>query len=177
MKTPTNVHVDNYTSFNKRASVGWNFDGARYHVWIDVETLAIDGKFSSAGPGTLYKNPPLEVERGEPGHYDARLLDATATKNAALIARVFEIVKRDGLVAKAIAKQNAADQRKRDGYAAAAKVARIKEAGPELLEALRYVVMPTNLPPEQVTPEILEKVLNATENARALIARLDGGKS
>lgn len=87
--TLTNVHVT-YTS-NHHISVGWQFEGANYHIWI------WSGKFDPMG--TLFKNPL--VDRGQPGYFDTRRLNPIKARNADMIAIAFAIVKTSNLLEKA----------------------------------------------------------------------------
>jgi hypothetical protein len=183
MKNPTNIQADNYSPHGDRVSVGWVIDGLRYHVWMNVKTKQIDSDRHFDG-GTIYKNPPLDVERNTPGHFNTRYL--AAKKNAATLAYVLAVVERDGLIQQAIDEYNAEEAKKLAEYAAAAKIERIKEAGPELLEALRKIAglmesgMLVNHP--QLCAERRDENGLAYDAAYKLIAELDveivlGGRS
>jgi hypothetical protein len=66
--------------------------GFRFHVWL--------GK-SGNPEGILFKNPPLETRRGDPGYFQTIRLDATNKTNAPKIKKLMEAVRERDLIAKA----------------------------------------------------------------------------
>ncbi len=130
----TDVHVSNYTKFagHGRAAIGWNADGARFHVWVDIHK---DEKLKLTSD--IYKNPPLYVDRKDAGHFDTSKLNANIAKNAAIIKQAFDVVKRDGLIGKEIAVEQEKENARLAEIAEDTRIHRIKEAGPDLLEALQ----------------------------------------
>lgn len=126
--TLTNVHITYHSDYN--IAVGWQFEGANYHIWI------WSGKFDSTG--TLFKNSL--VDRGQPGYFDTRKLNPTNSRNADMIAIAFAIVKSSRLLEKAKAEFEAkmlADQTETDAI-----IAR-RNRGRELFDAMRvYVAKP-----------------------------------
>ncbi len=64
----------------------------RFHVWLD--------KDGNPEP-ILFKNPPLEMRKGDPGCFPTVRLDATNKTNAAKIERLMKAVRDGDLIAKA----------------------------------------------------------------------------
>ncbi|SRR6266550_7897432 len=61
---------------------GFNYQGARYHIWLDSHTPGaswLHGK-------TLYKNAPLGIKYKESGYFKTRHLDSEKACNMLLIA-------------------------------------------------------------------------------------------
>lgn len=111
-----NIHVDSVSPLTNGKlmvsyAIGWSIAGDRYHVWVR------DGEIEE----TIYKNPPLHLKRGAPGHFETRLLDRTTKAQAETFATVLARVDRDGLVARAIDDHDAKlARRKRQGELEAA---------------------------------------------------------
>lgn len=139
--TIKNVHVDSIEANRTRGSISWETNEARYHVWVKLPSLQIEGSFGrkSQTGGTLYKNPPLNVERGQPGHYNPKYLDASVRKNAEMIEQAMTTVNRDGLVAKAIKAQDAADAARVEEIKQQARDRKIESAAPEMFKALTLI--------------------------------------
>jgi hypothetical protein len=64
----------------------FDFDGARFHIWLNAETGAPKDGVGS----TLYKNPPLGLKRADADYYRTRHLDSSKKTNAALLTELFE---------------------------------------------------------------------------------------
>lgn len=137
MKNISDISVNNISLDGSRASANWSGPDARFHVWFDTKTKSIEPYTGTGGTPTVFKNPPLSVNRGEPGHFETRRLDARVAKHTAVIAYVFSVVERDGLMAKAIARKNAEENAREAKQAAYAWEHRVKEAGPRLLARLK----------------------------------------
>jgi hypothetical protein len=78
----TNVELGEYSAFNATISLGWEADGARYHIWCkNAPELPFER-------GTvLYKNPPHGVKHRGPGDFNTRQLDSTKPRNVDMIRR------------------------------------------------------------------------------------------
>jgi hypothetical protein len=117
----TNIHVDCYDG--RRCSAGFEIGTDRYHVWLDLPALTIQNDI-------VFKNPI--AKRGEPGYYEhTRRLDVTNATNKAAIEHLLDVVKRDGLVEKAI-------QTEKDAQAAKVAKARAEVEG-KILEIARLI--------------------------------------
>lgn len=129
----TDVHVDAppyNTSYDKaRTAAGFTFQDARYHIWFNVGTRTSES--------ALYKNPLVKC--GEPGFYEPRKLDADKPGNKRLLDEMWRQIEAGDLVAKAIARAQEKEAARRAEAAAEARLDRIKEAGPTLLNTLQIV--------------------------------------
>jgi hypothetical protein len=118
---------------------GWcvscHFEGARYHIWLDGETLAIKSNNINKPP-TLYKN--ALVKRNEPGFFECRRLDATNATNKPLVDAMLDVF-HGGLKEQAELHAHQIEQNRLAVAADEARISRIKEAGPQLFEALREI--------------------------------------
>jgi hypothetical protein len=139
-----------------RVALSFEANGARYHMWLNRNTGEAED-----GPGTwLYKNPP-QIARGvryamhkHTGEYfETRKLDSAAKVNAELIARARDAAatfERDAagafLYSRVMHKRQCREaQAKRDAELNAAQaVGRVKEHGPELLDALKIALSVMN---------------------------------
>lgn len=131
-----NIHVDSYDEYGQKAAACWEADGACYHFWFKVESKVID-RSPFSGLGTIYKNPLKPgLKDSDPGYFPTRHLNASAAKNVGIVAHVFEVIEREGLIAKAIEAYKARESKKRAEAAEWRRIERIKEAGPKLYEAL-----------------------------------------
>lgn len=81
-----NVHVDHVSHNGTRAAAGFNFDGARYHVWIDIDPKAFVASLSDS---VLHKNQ--EGKRHEP-------LNACAARNAPLLVEMWKQINERELI-------------------------------------------------------------------------------
>lgn len=137
-----NIHVDNLNDSGRHAALGWDCDGARFHVWFDPSDWTIQDSRSSGSMRsfpTVYKNPPCGVKYKEAGHFTTRRLDASKGPNAKMLADAKAYAIAHDLIGKAIqanadAKaQNITEQHERR------MIDLCKEAGPKLLQALRDI--------------------------------------
>ena len=60
---PANIAVSGLSDFHSRAAASWEMDGARFHVWFNVETKELDAD------NRVYKNPPHGVDNKHPNRY------------------------------------------------------------------------------------------------------------
>lgn len=105
VKGVSNINVSSYSPYNGDASANWEKDGFRFHVWFHTPTRSLRKDVVKKRP-ILYKNP-LTARPKEPGYFNTIYLNAEASSNAAVIEHVFEVINRDGLIAKAIKKHEA----------------------------------------------------------------------
>lgn len=124
------------------ACLAFECDGARFHIWLNPETGKLrDATDEAPNDGWLYKNSPLEIKRGEPGHFDTRTLDASKPVNVARIAAAIAMAGDYWEAMRAAVKaQHEKDAAETAERKAAARVARIKEHGDLLLNAARDVL-------------------------------------
>lgn len=126
----TNLHGDCFsqwkygTRVESHYSVGFNYDGARYHLWFT------NGKDEEI----LYKNPPLGMDVHHPDHYQPRKLALSAAFGLSVLAWLEPQLPALKAQAKAefdekqTYEQAAANKRASD--------ARIANAAPDMLAAL-----------------------------------------
>lgn len=141
MKGITNIRVGNLRTNGREdyalGSAEWEQGGCRFHVGFDLKTKKIErGIGTNQRGGTIYKNPLHGVMRRDPGYFDTRKLDATAPKNVAILAYVFAEIARDCLIDIAIAKAEEKEAERLKVSAEAARIERMKEAGPQMFERL-----------------------------------------
>lgn len=122
---PTNIEVGNIRSGDS-FSVSCEFDGARYHFWMDLQTQE---------PGDiLYKNPPLGLARSDPGYFDTRTLTMSGAIGRTIVPAMLAAVPVLLPLAMEAEKQKKAAEEAE--HQEAIRIRRIKEAGPKLLDAL-----------------------------------------
>lgn len=78
----TNLHADNWNPLFESPckpsfAVGFDYDGARYHIWF---------RGFKPQDSTLFKNPPLGAMRGGANHFDTRRLDLAKPFGAAALS-------------------------------------------------------------------------------------------
>lgn len=133
-----NVHADESSA---RWSAGFEYNGARYHVWFKPETLEIEASLLSGRKyPLLYKNPPRGIEPNKDGYFTTRYLDATAKNNAILIAAMFAEIKERGLIEEARRKVQERKRKHDEESIAQYKLQLQKEAGPQLYEAVKALL-------------------------------------
>lgn len=93
--TIENIHVDNING--RKYAIGWTIGAERFHIWARQAHSFSRPELE----GTIFKNPPLGLKRGQPGHFETRQLNPEHKTQAAILAEVLAAVERDGLVAKA----------------------------------------------------------------------------
>jgi hypothetical protein len=133
MKSPDLLHVEvtHLSTSNTRCSLGWMTpDGMQFHYWTTLET-----KRPARGE-PLYKNCPVGLRTGQPGHFHARKLDPLAAHNAAMIKAAMHVADEMMLWTKAVAELNAKEEQRERDYQAARTVRRKHDAGPQLYDAL-----------------------------------------
>lgn len=133
VKVPTNIEVA-VEAEGSTASVSWQLDGARYHVWFNLETRVLHTELRTKR-AMLYKNPM--AEHGTPGHFGTRRLDANNKTNAAVVALVFQKIEEMDLIkrAKNVATKRAAAAQAENVEASRQK--RIATAAPRLFDVLK----------------------------------------
>lgn len=149
-KEVTNIHLS--PSGSTQVAIGCDYDGARYHVWLDREKLlagiidpvvgssfGIGRRASDNGQATLYKNPPIDVKRGTPEDYKTRYLALDGAIGRKLWPAMRMAVKRDELVAKMLADEKAKADAERAASIEHCKRYAAEQAGPELLATLQNV--------------------------------------
>lgn len=121
------------------AHLSCEYDGARYHVWLDAKTMQPTKSFGADKGVTLFKNPPLgpnnkHLKLGDPGHFRTRHLDIDGAIGRivvpAMLAKVPELLP---AAQKALADKLAAEDR---DLAAGRRAHQIRENAPELYALL-----------------------------------------
>lgn len=142
-----------------RVALGCEYQGQRYHVWIDPSTGCVGH--------TLYKNPPLSARPGDPAHYRTRKLSVDSQFSQRLIAIMRDVMVIEGLVEKFCEQERQEAARLEAATAAAKLEERKRQAAPRLHQALAaltdYCSTIDVLPTE---PAIVE--------ARAVLAEIEG---
>ncbi len=129
---PTNIRIE---ASNERFYAECEFDGARFHVWLNGDGEPDRESIYSDRPGevTLYKNPPRGTPSNGPGDFRTRKLEAGRGQGKI----VFDAMMAQVPALMPAAKQAAADRHAAEGrrlrQIQAAEMAR--RAGPELLVA------------------------------------------
>lgn len=114
-----------------RIWIGCSTEAARYHVWLNTQTLEPD-------TGEVYKNPPHGVQHGDPGDFRTRTLHATRGEGKAVVGALLPHAAR--LVAAAReeeANKEAAVARMREEVR---RNERMRDAAPALLGALEEIM-------------------------------------
>lgn len=105
-----NVTVENVTAGSDKCSIQWDDCLYRFHIWANLHTLDFDGPAGSRR--IIYKNPIETSPRRR-----TQFLNPDARTNAAALAGVLDVVRKHGLVEKAIAELNTTqEQHARHAY-------------------------------------------------------------
>ncbi len=131
------VSISHYSRHGKQVALNWKTSEARYHVWVNRETLNPVADLVGRR-GVCYKN--AIVDRGQPGHFETRHLSLNSKPNAEAFARAQQIARNNKLVEVLLAHEAAEHERKVEAEQQAIRLRRIEEAGPDLLAALRAIV-------------------------------------
>lgn len=113
-------------------ALSWDYDGARYHMWIDPRDMTHDGP--------LYKNPPQHVKMGDPGYFNSKSLNPDAKHNRAMIEHAKKTARLCGLhdVFLLDEKRERAEEERRNAIARA--VRDCQAAGPQLLRIVKELL-------------------------------------
>jgi hypothetical protein len=128
----TNLTVQQPYTNNGAFLVRWQTANGNFHCWTDGAGTV--GRATGRRYPTLYKRGPDDPPTKQP-----RYLDASNNANAAMIAEVLRQARDGDLFAKArqsTAEVEAAEAAKR---AELGRIAKIKGAAPDLLEALQWI--------------------------------------
>src|SRR3990167_8325555 len=160
-------------------SVGWNLDGARYHVWLKG-----DPAHFLLRENTIYKNPHQGTKSTDGSYFHTRQLDALAKSNTDILKAVFAEVQAKNLIQ--IARE---EESKREGIrlqeaAENASQRRIRDLAPEMLEALKEARACFNGQHNLMSTATNEERLAVVDNfltwwnnkARTIIAKAEGRK-
>ena len=130
------VQVGSGYPYEKFISASWYTGGARFHVWFDVTTKELRRQHGS-NKIIVYKNPPLEIGSNSPEFFRTRYLDGDKPRNAAIMRHVFDVVEREGLIAKGIAVFEKAEAERQAVSREAMRHERIRDAGVRLLALVK----------------------------------------
>jgi len=158
----TNVHVDCLSTIG-RAALGWEYGGARYHVWIDTGEQP-----AKWAPDKVYKNPPLGIKSGDPGNFHTRRLNPRAGANAAMLSEAVRQVIEWGLVVQAKVAEQAKEEQAHAAALAAEAAERVRDAAHDLLAVVRMVA-------DLYQPGKTHTLDAVQEAARAAIASAEAG--
>jgi hypothetical protein len=166
MKGAVNMTLEDiHVSIHAGVAIGWNFEGARYHVWVDRHTLKLNDP-----KGPLYKNPLRGIEPRSPGYFDTRKLNPIKPRNMKMIATARDYAIEHKLLDKALAEE-AEKERARDiENKARSKRMSIRKAGLKTHAAL--IKLKGTIPEDVIAlyPEISDAIkeanaaLDAAEN-------------
>jgi hypothetical protein len=137
VKPITNVHVHRNSPFAPEYSLGWEFDGARYHVWVST-----DGRFDVRPE--LFKNPTvrwenrLQTERPE-GFFETRKLSLAIAKNKAMADDAMAQAVAGNMFAAADRKLTIEEQNRKAKARDAYLQTLAKEAAPDMLKVLQAI--------------------------------------
>jgi hypothetical protein len=159
------------------------YDGARYHVWIDVRTGEL-AEYTTAEKPTLYKNCALAIKYGQPGHFKTRKLDPTTKENSAIVVAMFAEMIEHGLVAAERQRIAAEAEAQRIANQKARTLKAKQEAGEALFDQLRNVLAALETytpngarsqpwPPDCFLPNGDLDYEKICEQARALVAAIN----
>jgi hypothetical protein len=129
-----NIHVLLHGSVRWKQGLQYtlncDFEGARYHVWLDLEHKPVH-------PFFLFKNPPLGTPYEGPGYFATRLLSLDAVFGKKMVATMMAFARKNNLFSKAL-EAKIQEEAAEDAFNAEhARIHRIKEAGIELYEACK----------------------------------------
>jgi hypothetical protein len=107
----------------------FHLDGALYFLWLREDGKTLDG-------GTLHKQTP---RAGHAALFTSAYCSPTAKANVPLVARLFETIERDGLIARARAEHAAKEAREAEQQRLTDISWAKSQAGDELYEVVRIV--------------------------------------
>ncbi|TAN03114.1 MAG: hypothetical protein EPN36_14040 [Rhodanobacteraceae bacterium] len=171
MKTP-NVQNSRYEGrIGNKVGLECTLDGARYHVWLDAETLKLveENRISHRYQFVLYRNPLRGVQPQDPAYFSTQFLSATSNHGAAIVAAMRKQADANGgimrlqLIEEAEKKAERA-QAERDRLARATC-----EVAPELYGTLKQIVIECTESPSCDAVRI-ETILSY---ARTALAKVD----
>lgn len=125
----TNVHVDCLDSDRSGGAVGWEADGAHFHMWVKLPDLSHNG--------VIFKNPPPDLKSYDRGYFRTRKLNADARQWVPIVDAVFAEVRERGLVAAAFAEEDRKKAEARRQYAEYLALKLKQDAAADLFAALR----------------------------------------
>ncbi len=131
------VSLSHRSKFEDRVALNWRTSEARYHVWVKLDTLEPTGDYVGRR-GICYKNSLVGIR--EPGYFETRKLSLDSKPNAEAFKRAQQIARNNKLVEVLLAHEAAEHERKVEAERDAARLHRIKEAGPDLLAALQQLL-------------------------------------
>lgn len=120
-KVPENIQCD-VSGYG--CSVSWEWNGARYHMWLTN---------SSARSDILFKHSL--APRSAPGYFNTRHLKQSA--HVKMIAYVLDIVSRERLVEKATIAHEVEEATRVAAQTENARRTKLRQFAPDLLKALR----------------------------------------
>lgn len=143
------------TKHGNHLTAGFDTPDARYHVNLNPQDRSVNPGSGRKGP-TLYKNPPLGLDRYQPGHFDTRYLDATpGTASGKIVAELLAICESQGLFEKAEQeeRERIAEEKRRDELRT--KLYYRRAAGPQLFDALEAIMREYRHLMGPLAPEII----------------------
>lgn len=110
--------------------LGCDFDGARYHVWLEPSTL------EPVEP-VLYKNPPIELKPSDAGYYSTRRLSTRSALGRWITQSMIETMKSNGLLEKARKREEQCQREEQARIKAEALASRKRASAEDLYTLLR----------------------------------------
>jgi len=130
------VAVRRSSKYSDEYSLSCHCDGARYHVWVNVEGHTLRNYSTTQGP-ILFKNPL--VDRGQEGYYSTRKLATNSKFGIELIGKMFEFADKHGLWEKAEEEMRNRENEEMRQHHKAVRLSHLKEAGPEMFKVLEAI--------------------------------------
>jgi len=137
MKDLTKIEVERHGEHVPYYSLSCEYDGARFHVWLDAEKKLGPGPSFSSGE-TLFKNSI--AGRGEPGYFSTRRLRSDSNAAKYIIGRMMDHAEKNQLFDLADQKYRRAEEARLAEAREAYRRRQEKDAGPELLIVLQHLI-------------------------------------
>jgi len=155
-----NLHVDCVNEERNYGSVGWEAEGARFHIWVTLPGLAHNG--------ILHKNV------GSGRAHSHRSLNARSKKWAPVIDAAFNEVRTRDLIAGAIAAKDAEDAEWRRLTEESAAFERKREAGPDLYAAAQSLINGIDTGLVRLETDADETLANTMRDLRSALSHARG---
>lgn len=130
-----NICVHPTTKYSSQYALGWDKDGARFHVWLDRETKEVTME--------LFKNPPLGTNLWGEGYFSTRHLDLHAKQNWLDFTEAFKFAEDNNLFQVEEARLKAELEAEDVKHQKAVRKRKLETAGPRLYEALQLILNET----------------------------------
>lgn len=126
----SNLHV-HVGKIGDEWCLSWEFKGDKYHIWLMSETFE---------PKPCVGRPHKALYKTAADAKDVRFLSLAIQKNANMVAAALEQAKAEKLFEKCEQELAEIERKRLERAAADYKITLAKQAGPQMLEALRELV-------------------------------------